>query len=87
MISGVFKGDKIEINARTTRGGGVEVELRAKGKTLEGFGFTDCVPFRGDEVWATCRWKNKSDLSELKGKSIEVVFKLNHAKIFACRFN
>jgi len=45
-----FQGSHIEINARTTRGGEVDVELREHGKALEGFSFADCVPFNGDAV-------------------------------------
>jgi hypothetical protein len=81
-----FRGKQIQINARTTRAGSVEIELRERGKPIEGFSFTDCVPFSGDEIWTTYRWKGKSDLSGLKGKDVELAVRLRSAKIFGYRF-
>ena len=93
-----FEGSRIQINARTARSGSIEVELReqgsagssrrdaAPGKAIEGFAFADSVPFRGDEVWSDCRWKNKADLAALRGKTIEMAVRLNSAKLFALRW-
>jgi len=81
-----FDGTRIQINARTARSGSVELELRERGQALEGFRFADCIPFRGDEVWADCRWKGQPDLAKLRGKTLELAFRLNSAKLFACRF-
>jgi hypothetical protein len=86
MQSTSFDGERIQINSRTTRAGSVETELRERGKPVEGFSFADCVPFSGDEIWAPCRWKNDAEVSKLRGKSIEIRFRLRSAKIFACRF-
>ena len=86
-----LEGSDIEINARTTRVGGVEVELweavsRFFSKPLEGYSFEDCIPFRGDEIWARCQWKGKEDLSELRGKQLQLRVRLSSAKIFGYRF-
>jgi hypothetical protein len=93
-----FDGKQIQINARTTRAGSVEVEVRAKVHTdhlgqfatnsrpVEGFSFADCVPFSGDEIWTNCRWKGKSDLSALRAKDLELAVRLRSAKIFGYRF-
>jgi hypothetical protein len=85
MHSTQFNGKEIQINARTSRSGSVEFELRRHAKALDGFSFADCVPFRGDEIWAPCRWK-KADVKQLQGKSLELRFRLRSAKVFACRF-
>lgn len=79
-------GAKLQINARTSRAGSVEVELRQKGNPIEGFTFSDCVPFNGDEVWTDFHWKEKSDLSSLRGKGVSLAFRLNSAKVFAFRY-
>ncbi len=79
-------GTHLQINARTSRAGSVEVELRLRGRPIEGYSFADCVPFHGDEVWTDFHWKGKSDLSELRGKAISVAYRLNSAKIFAFRY-
>jgi hypothetical protein len=81
-----FDGKQIQINARTMGAGSVEIELRERGKPLEGFTFADFVPFRGDEVWANCQWKGRQDLAALRGKILELGVRLRAAKIFACRF-
>ena len=86
MNSTVFSGKKIQINARTIRAGSVEVELREKGKPVEGFSFADSVPFNGDATWENCRWKGNADPARLRGKYVEVVLRLRSAKIFAIRF-
>jgi len=81
-------GCPIEINARTTRAGSVEVELWdcvAGGKPITGFTFDECLPFRGDELWTPLRWKGKADLSELKGRTIQLHIRLCSAKVFGYR--
>jgi len=81
-----FDGKQIQLNARTIGAGSVEIELRERGKAIEGLTFGDCVPFRGDEIWATCRWKGRADLSDLRGRNLELGVRLRAARIFACRF-
>ena len=85
-----LEGRDIEINARTTRVGSVEVELweavsRYLSKPLQGYSFEDNIPFRGDEIWARCQWKGKEDLSELRGKQLQLRIRLSSAKIFGYR--
>jgi hypothetical protein len=86
MNSTVFNGGQIQINARTARAGSVEVELRERGKSVEGFSFADSIPFSGDAVWETCRWKSAKGPAVFRGKYLEIAFRLRAAKIFACRF-
>ena len=81
-----FDGKQIQINSRTTGAGSVEIELRERGKAIEGFSFADCVPFRGDEIWVNSRWKDRQDLMELRGRNLELAVRLRTAKIFAFRF-
>lgn len=81
-----FDGNQIQINARTVGAGSVEIELRERGKAIDACSFDDCVPFRGDEIWADCRWKGRQDLTDLRGRSIELAVRLRTAKIFAYRF-
>ena len=86
MQSTVLTGKEIQINANTSRAGSVEFELRQKGEAVKGFSFEECLPFNGDAVWESCRWKNGANVAELHGKSIEIRFRLRSAKIFACQF-
>jgi hypothetical protein len=86
----ILDGNQIEINARTTRIGKVEVELWESvtgfvAKPLEGYTFDECEPFNGDELWASCQWRGKRDLAELKGKKLSLHVRLSSAKVFGCR--
>jgi hypothetical protein len=80
-----LQADQILLNARTFKGGKVEVELAQKETPLPGFSFADCIPFRGDGKWLPLRWKSKTDLSELKGKRFVLHFRLTKAKLFGYR--
>jgi len=81
-----FDGQQIQLNARTAAAGSVEIELRERGKAIEGYTFEDFVPFRGDAIWVNCQWKGRQDLTELRGKNLELVVRLRAAKIFALRY-
>ncbi len=81
-----FDGSRIQINARTSRSGSVEVELRERGQALKGFSFADCIPFAGDEIWTDCRWKGGSDLTAVRGANLTLAIRLHSAKIFAYRY-
>jgi hypothetical protein len=85
MQSTTFNGKEIQINARTSRAGMVECEVRQSGRPVKGFSFDDCIPFSGDAIWAPCRWRD-ADVAGLRGKQIEVRFRLRSATIFACKF-
>ncbi len=87
----VFDGRGIEINARTTRAGAVELEIWEQvagrhSRTIPGFTFADHIPFRGNECRAICRFKGQKDLAALRGKRLELRFRLSSAKIFSYRF-
>ena len=76
---------EIQINLRTAARGKVEVELVQKDNVLPGFSFAECVPVTGDHAWTTLRWKDKKDLTELRGKKVQLHFRLTQAKIFGYR--
>lgn len=82
-------GASLQINARTSRSGSVAVEVWDYEGTgpITGFLLEDAVPFRGDEIWNTCKWsEGDADLAALKGRKVRLRFCLNCAKVFGCRF-
>jgi len=87
-----FDGRNIEINARAIGAGKVEVELGEpdgsgwNSRAIPGFSFDECIPFTGDSIWTTLRWKGHSDLSSLRGKLLVPHIRLTNAKIFGYRF-
>ena len=80
------EGEQIEINARTTAGEGqLTAEISQNGKPLGGFARAQSIPVRGDNVWVPLRWNGKADLSELRGKKVQLHVLLNRAKVFGYR--
>ena len=82
-----FNGQQIIINARTSRAGRIEVALhepygRRSTRAVPGYSFDDCIPFTGDQTNGRLKWKNKDDLTELRGKTVFLHFRLSSAKIF-----
>lgn len=87
----VTGGGPLEINARTSKVGSVEVEVWHKltgfvSEPIPGFSFAEFEPIRGDEPWQRLRWKGKDTLAELAGKSIQLRFRLSDATVFAYRY-
>jgi hypothetical protein len=81
----VANASQIQVNVRTVPGGKLEFQLVQKDDVLEGFAFADCVPIEGDMAWATLQWKGKAALSELRGKKLQIHFRLTKAKLFGYR--
>lgn len=86
-----FEADHIEINARTTKVGRIDVAVWEAisgfcSRPLDGYTFEDHIPFTGDTTWTSCRWKGKRDLSELKDKNIQLHIRMSSAKIFGYRY-
>jgi len=81
-----LEGDQIEINARAiTDTGHLTVELLQDGKPIEKYSQRECVPVRGDALWVPLSWGGKADLSELRGKKLQLHVVLDHAKVFGYR--
>ncbi len=85
----VFDGDRLTINARTSRVGKVEVALHAPygrrtTQPIPGYTFAECVAFNGDATAAPLEWKG-GNLAELRGKKLFLHFRLSSAKVFGVR--
>ena len=81
-------GDQLQVNASTSAGGSLRVELTdLQGVPLEGFRLEDCVPFVGDAIEHQVRWKDPSkSLSKLIGQPIRIRFELTDADLYAIQF-
>ncbi len=81
-------GDQLRVNASTSAGGSLRVELTdPQGVPLEGFRFEDSIPFVGDEIEHQVRWKDPSkSLSKLIGQPIRIRFELTDADLYAIQF-
>lgn len=81
-----FSGKSLVLNYRTAPSGSLRVELQdADGTPIPSFTVDDCL-LRGNDLRRRVTWKNRSDLSDLAGKSIRIRFVLQDAELFALRF-
>jgi hypothetical protein len=52
---------------------------------LPGFDVPDCLPIDEDNVRAPVRWKNRADLSSIKGHDVHVLVKLESGTIYSVK--
>lgn len=82
-----FTGSKLTLNYKAAPKGSIRVELQdAAGGPLRGFTIADGQPLTGDELSATPRWTNATDLSSLASQPLRLRFILNDADLYAFRF-
>ncbi|MBM3734198.1 MAG: hypothetical protein FJW39_00285 [Acidobacteria bacterium] len=84
--SAEFNGSRILVNARTGRAGSLDVELREKGKAIPGFTFAESFAMEGNHLWSPVRWRGQDSLAALRGRKLELRFRLREAKVFGYRF-
>jgi hypothetical protein len=80
----MLRGNRIVVNMKTERTGGVQVELRdEKFRPVAGRTFADADNLFGDEPAATLTWNGNGDVRELAGRKIYLRFRLRAAKLFS----
>ncbi len=80
-------GRRIRINALTTRGGGVRVELaNLHGKVVPGRSFAECHPIVGDQPRALVTWEQGEDIGVPDGTPIRLRFEMQEASVFFVDF-
>ncbi len=83
----VFSGSQLILNCATSAAGSIRVEcLNAAGHALPGFTLEDCVPFMGDCIEHSVRWKSGQDLAGLVGKPVRLRYAMRDADLFSQRF-
>jgi len=50
---------------------------------IPGRSFDECEPLRGDSLSQAVTWKDKADLSDLKGSNVAIRVRMERAKLFA----
>ncbi len=79
-----LEGDKLEVNV-DAKAGWVQVELLDEtGKAIPGFSGKTAKQHKGvDDLRFKPAWKNNKDLSALKGKVVQIRFRLRNARLYA----
>ncbi|MFH1923398.1 MAG: hypothetical protein ABIP48_26340 [Planctomycetota bacterium] len=84
----VFLGNRLSINAATSAGGGIHVEIQTPdGQPVDGFALADCPEIIGDRIEHTVRWKGGDDVGPLAGKPVRLRFVLRDADLYSIRFS
>ena len=52
---------------------------------LKGFSLAESMSLEGDHLWSPIGWRGQADLTEVKGKKLQLRFVLNKAKVFGYR--
>jgi hypothetical protein len=83
-----FAGNRLELNIDTGAVGFAQVGfLDEKGQPVPGFSVDDCVYINGDFIAGPVQWlKSGTDVSKLAGRTVQLVFRMRGARLFAMQF-
>ena len=80
-------GEKVRINALTSRVGEIRAEVADfDGKTIPGHSFAESIPVIGDQYRSALTWKAADSLGVPIGKPVVLRFQLAKAKIYGLDF-
>ena len=84
----VFEGDRLQLNVDTDAVGYLQVGfLDEQGQPIEGYTVDDCVYVNGDFIAKEVDWlETGADVSPLAGRTVQVVFRMRGAKLYAMQF-
>jgi hypothetical protein len=81
-----INGDNLQINARSPYGGIRVRVLDEKGNEMPGYGFNDCIPLLGDELFWSPKWKNGKTIAGVKSyKRRQLEIEITTGEIYAIR--
>ncbi|MCA9024058.1 MAG: hypothetical protein KDA86_02475 [Planctomycetaceae bacterium] len=82
-----FDGSKLVINYAAGEAGNVQVELlQEDGTPAPGYELAAAPSLTGDEIAQAVTWTGKDNVSELKGKPVQIRFHLKNADLYSLRF-
>ena len=83
-----FEGDRLQLNVDTDAVGYLQVGfLDERGQPIEGYTVDDCVYVNGDFIAKEVDWlATGADVSPLAGRTVQVVFRMRGAKLYAMQF-
>ena len=90
LLPRVCGGERLLLNCKTEPGGWVRAAFvepmlwpPEKIKPIQGFGFEDCDPVRGDSLEAEVSFNDNPDLSALKGRNICLCLQICRGRVFS----
>ena len=83
----VVEGAELRVNVDSWRGRvKVEVLNADDGQPLPGYTFDESIPAMVDSIDEPMRWKEKADLTELRGRTVRLRFSILEAELYAFWF-
>lgn len=83
-----FSGAVLLANAETSAVGSLRVEIQDHlGRPIPGYTLADSLPFYGDAIEHTIRWKDGSYVGALAGKPVRIRFVMRDADLYSFRFS
>jgi hypothetical protein len=79
---------QLEINLESLEAIPPRVALLAEdGRPLPGYGLDDStIELSGDRIYSSVRWRDKADLSDLRGGKVKLQFEIKGAVLYSFRF-
>lgn len=83
-----FSGNSLSLNFATSAAGRLRVEIQdaATGTPLPGFAIDDCDELFGDTLNRHVTWREKTDLSAIRGQAVRLRFVLHDADLYSFQF-
>lgn len=79
-----FEGSALELNADTSAGGVIRVEILDEAKQpVEGFTLADADELNGNDIHMKVTWDDSSDVGKLVGKAIRLRFVMRDTKLYS----
>ena len=83
----VFDGGHLILNIEVAAMGGARVEIQDEaGQPIPGYSLDDCDRILTNDVSCVVRWRRKSDVSSLAGRSVRLKIEMRSAKLYAFQF-
>ena len=84
----LFSGNQLTLNADTSAGGHVRVELQNESaQPLAGFSEKECDPINGNLIQKVVSWHGKPPLQTSSGKPVHLRFVMRDAKLYSFKFD
>ena len=81
----LWKGGEPELNVAAPHGEALVQIMDAHGDPLEGYAYGDCVPYSGDSVGVSPRWRDGRRASALAGRVVRLGVRIANGRIYALR--
>ena len=84
----IFSGKQLEINYSTSAAGDIKIGIEdANGTSIPGFGLEQSDIIIGNEIQRVVSWNGASDIHQLAGKPIRLIFSMKDADLYSFKFD